>query len=479
MNVGRVVIVGGSISGLAVGLLLARRGVEVEILERDEIPSTGSLESNDPSAWWRKGAPQARHTHACAALARRILLEHAPDVWSALVDAGAVETPIGADLAGGALVPRCDDPELVGLGVRRPVVESVLRQRTLAEPKVTTRRTTVTGLLTIPGDPPRVTGVTTTTGDVAADHVIDASGRASALVKWLTAVGIQPPIESVEPCGLVYFTRWFRVNRYPEVRLTTGLSSGGMGQASLCVACPADHGTLSVTLAVRPDDEELRAIGKGAAFDAAARLHPFVGPWFEPGVLEPLTDVLIWPGLENRYRRFAVDGRPVAVGLAPVGDSVCITNPTFTRGISLALRHGFAVAEAIARNGAADLSLALSIDELGMRLLRPWFDDAVLQDRNRTRRWVGESPEWPASPSSLTLDDVFAAARHDLDVWRAASRRYNMLDEPGAIFENDVIVARIRSVLATPRPAPVGPSRADLLRAAEQVNDAVTHAGVS
>ncbi len=56
----RVVVIGGSVAGLATGLILAGHGAEVVVVERDA-PA-------EPAATWRRGVPQARHSHACLAL---------------------------------------------------------------------------------------------------------------------------------------------------------------------------------------------------------------------------------------------------------------------------------------------------------------------------------------------------------------------------------------------------------------------------
>jgi hypothetical protein len=54
---------------------------------------------------------------------------------------------------------------------------------------------------------------------------------------------------------------------------------------------------------------------------------------------EPITDVLAISGTIDRYRRFVVDGLPVATGVLAVADAWACTNPSLVRGISLGLRH--------------------------------------------------------------------------------------------------------------------------------------------
>jgi hypothetical protein len=57
----------------------------------------------------------------------------------------------------------------------------------------------------------------------------------------------------------------------------------------------------------------------------------------EPRVMDPISPVFAKAGLHNSLRRLVVDGAPVATGLTALGDSVCTTNPTLGRGLSLAL----------------------------------------------------------------------------------------------------------------------------------------------
>ncbi|CAD0345296.1 NAD(P)/FAD-dependent oxidoreductase [Xanthomonas hortorum] len=468
-----VVVLGGSVAGLMTALALARTGTQVELVERDALtaqPSEPAIADNTIEHWWRKGAPQARHTHALAALGRRTLQARAADVWQALIDAGAIEMPFGAQLEGAMALPRCADPELFGLSVRRSLVEDVLKPLVLAEPMIRVQdQTSVSGLLIRATDIPVVEGVTTTQGDLRAALTIDALGRGSSFAKWLRAAGVQPPEDTVEGCGLAYFTRWYRILQRPSVRLDAGFSAGGYAPSSGCIVCPADNGYASITMMVPYADKALHAFTEPAAFTAAARLHAGIAPWLQPGVMEALSGVLRWPLCENRYRTALVEGRPRVLGAIAVGDALCITNPTYTRGMSLAIRYAFAIADLLQRDGLNDAyRFAVNADALAQDLVRPWHDDSVAQDRVRTALWAG-GPAPATPPGAITLQQIAMAARHDEVVWQPLARRSGMLDAPEAIFHQADVLARVRSTLAQMRPSPpAGPSRADLLRVLEQ-----------
>ena len=73
-----VAVVGGGLVGLLTGILLARRGHQVVVVDSDEDPPPGSVE--DDFHWPRPGVPQGWHGHVWQARVARVLREHAPDV---------------------------------------------------------------------------------------------------------------------------------------------------------------------------------------------------------------------------------------------------------------------------------------------------------------------------------------------------------------------------------------------------------------
>ena len=73
----------------------------------------------------------------------------------------------------------------------------------------------VTRLLTARGRPgrrpPHVTGVRTDGDDLAADLVVDATGRRSPIDDWLTQLGARTSATWRAECGIAYFSRHYRV----------------------------------------------------------------------------------------------------------------------------------------------------------------------------------------------------------------------------------------------------------------------------
>ena len=84
----KVIVLGGGVCGLASGLMLARDGHEVTVLERDPAPVPDSPE-HAWEAWERGGVAQFRQAHYLQPRARAVLEAELPDVLDALAAAGA------------------------------------------------------------------------------------------------------------------------------------------------------------------------------------------------------------------------------------------------------------------------------------------------------------------------------------------------------------------------------------------------------
>ena len=183
LSMTRAVIAGGGFAGLAGALFMARRGHSVTLVERDPGPPGGTPD-DDADRWRHPGVSQARQSHAMLGRARRVLVDEAPDVLHALLARGVHEVPIvfGAGTLEGERM----------LLSRRLVAEAELRRIVAREPGITLIvGDAVAGLqVKTAGAVPVVTGVELRSGaSVAADLVVDASGRRSALPDWFARPG--------------------------------------------------------------------------------------------------------------------------------------------------------------------------------------------------------------------------------------------------------------------------------------------------
>jgi len=85
----RIVMLGGGVCGLASGLMLARDGHEVTVIERDAAPVPESVDEAW-QGWSRDGVTQFRMAHFLQPAGRIVLEQELPDVFDGLVSAGAM-----------------------------------------------------------------------------------------------------------------------------------------------------------------------------------------------------------------------------------------------------------------------------------------------------------------------------------------------------------------------------------------------------
>jgi 2-polyprenyl-6-methoxyphenol hydroxylase-like FAD-dependent oxidoreductase len=461
----KIAVLGAGVAGLATALALARDGHEVVVVERDEITLGEPLDAPD---WPRRGIPHFLQAHSLTSRGRLELKTQFPDVFQALLDAGADDIALWRKLPGEV---RPEDEDLAMVGVRRPLIEWALRRSALAEDGISVASgVRAVGLEADPSPTPIVRGVRTTAGAIQADLVVDAMGRRSPVAGWIESLGGTPMAEESSDCGVIYYTRYYRVRDGATLPdgpwLPTPRADLGYGLFS---SFPGDNGTFAGLIAIPPGDQDLKVLRHNAAFDAALPLMPSLYSWTNPETSTPFTDVLPMGSLQNTLRTFA-DGRPPAVGLISMGDALCHTDPVFALGLSFALIEAGELASAIRQHGADVDAIALEFDAAIRPAMTERYNFATAVDGLRLRRWTGESvdfahPDGDAYPL-FTVAAGSAAALVDDDVFRTVVRRNYFLDALSVLDNDRPMQERIERIFAelrsTPRPAP-GPTREELL----------------
>ena len=155
----QIVIIGAGPAGLFLGSALARRGHRVTAVDRDPGPA-------DDATWARRGVMQFHHAHAFRQTVVEALGREVPetlDLWQA-----AGPRPSSSRTTAARSMQ-------LGLRSRRETFERCLRTAALATPGFTLRLGHVERVLERDG---RAAGVVVDGVPVAADLVVDASGRA-------------------------------------------------------------------------------------------------------------------------------------------------------------------------------------------------------------------------------------------------------------------------------------------------------------
>jgi 2-polyprenyl-6-methoxyphenol hydroxylase-like FAD-dependent oxidoreductase len=459
-----IIVLGSGVVGLSTALLLARQGHEVTVFERDGASVPCSPEAAW-EAWERRGVAQFRQPHYLHSAARQILDCHLPDVKEALLRAGCVTHDLSATLPPSISdrARREDDARFVTVTGRRPTIEfavSSAAERVL--PVV--RGVSIGQLLTGPSAAkgiPHVTGVRTMDGEeFSADLVVDAMGRRSKLPDWLEAIGARRPIEEAEESGFIYYTRYFRSTTGGVPAWRAGLLTHFHSFSLLTL--PGDSQTWSATVFFFSGDPALKALRDSKRWTSLFAACPLHAQWLNG---EPITDVLAMGGIADRYRRFVVDGAPVATGIVSVGDSWACTNPVGGRGITIGLLHALGTVEVIGQHLGDPLALALAQDAMTETRVTPWYRSTVEFDRQRTAQMNatidGRSAPPPTDPGSALL----VAMMYNAELFRAYLEISSLLALPREVMARPGVIDRITEVASAHEAVtPPGPSRNELLR---------------
>ena len=450
----RVIVVGGSIAGLAAGLGLSRAGHDVTIIERDAQPLPESPEAAAIS-WRRGGVPQVRQSHGFVCRLRTDLLANAPDVWFDLLDAGALELRLleHAPQVVREATPEQADDELAFLLCRRTTFEWVLRCAVEKECSLMLGERVESLLVDDNARGGRVRGVATSTAEMRADLVVDASGRFGRLLSRQTEDSRPALPTADESCGIVYASRFYRLRRGADWGPLNRLwAAGGTYGGYACVLFPHDADTFSVNFGRLPSDSLLAAAHTTEGFTRAVARVPFVAEWVDADRAEPNGPPIPMAGIRNMLTPQAG-----ITGLISIGDSVCTTDPAFGRGAAIAVSSAFALVRAV-QESAGDLRAAHQIfDEWFAEQVAPWHADSVAQDRGRTAMWEGavggssgQTTEAGGGSRTVTPALIAAAGMSGAEpaVWRAFVRYAGMLALPSSLFTDDVL-GRVNGLVAS------------------------------
>ncbi len=409
------VVIGASIAGLCAGQVLSDFYQRVTIVERDELPA-------DPRC--RATVPQDRHVHLLMARGAAELDTLFPGLLDAMVDAGVPVLENRPDCihfgaAGHVLGTRhrLRDP-FTAYVPSRPHLEWQLRQRVQKLPNVEFIQATVTEPIY---DPLRraVTGVRTgTIDDMAADLVVDSTGRGTRLPTWLRQWGFPEPTEDTVDVGIGYVTHRVRIpaglvddkvvvagaSREQPVGLGMlyyedglwGLTTFGTGRAE-----PPSDFTQMVALAEQVLPAHLAAaVRSGEPVGSVARHHYPTSRW-------------------RRYDKLA----DFPKGIVPLGDSVVSFNPTFGQGMTMTAIQA-ANLRRVLESGTTDLAGSLA-RRTAQATFPVWtmnaIGDMVLHNA------AGPQPWWYRPVGSL-FDQFLGAAETDPVLAEWFLRRFSLLD---------------------------------------------------
>lgn len=439
------VVVGGSMAGLLAARVLANHFERVTVVERDALSD---------SAQTRKGVPQGRMLHALMPRGLQIVERLFPGYGDELEAAGAVPVCIPTDaliLAPAGWLPR----QVAGwpmLSASRPLFEWSVRRRLRELPGVTILdRHDVAALLTS-SDGRQVTGVTLRqideagTHQLAADLVVDASGRGSRAPAWLSEGGYGTPAKTHVDPNIAYACRIYRIPEgFSADWKLVMLTSKPPSMPRTGFLFPIEDGQWMVSLmgaaGQHPPTDET-----GFAAFARSLRHPIIAEVLAGA--EPVTPIRGYHGTTNRQWHFERMPR-WPERFVVLGDAVCAFNPIYGQGMSTAAVAAetldACLREQRQRRPAEDLDgLARRFQRrLARRNADPWMLS------------TGEDLRYPTTTGMRVtaatrllhryLDQVGATATRDLATAHTFAKVIVMLARPTSLFAPRVLAAVART----------------------------------
>ena len=439
----RAVVLGASMGGLLAARVLADAYERVTVVERDQLPPPGGQ---------RRGVPQGRHAHGLLMRGHQALEELFPGLTGELVARGAMHGDMQVTVRwyNDGLCLRQAPSDLPGLLVSRPLLEGHVRRRLLDLPNVeVVERCDVAGLAAT-DDRRRVTGarvIRRADGSaeevLAADLVVDATGRGSRGPAWLEALGYQPPDEEQVRIGVTYMTRLYR--RRPDhldgdLGALVAVTEDRRGAFMLALEDDRWIVTLIGYLGERPPADPDGFVAYAARLPVPA-VHQVIAD------AEPLAEPVparFPSSLRRRYER--LDRFPE--GYLAVGDAICSFNPVFGQGMTVAALEALALRRCL---GEGTGHLARRFFRRAATLLDVPWDIAVGADLRfpevQGRRGA------KVRLVNAYLARLHPAAHHDPVVGRAFLRVVNLLDRPERLLAPAVALRVLAGGRRRPGPA--------------------------
>jgi 2-polyprenyl-6-methoxyphenol hydroxylase-like FAD-dependent oxidoreductase len=432
----RAVVVGAGIGGLSAAGVLARYFEQVDILERDNLPT---------SVAWRSGTPQDRHPHVLLAGGLQALGEIFPGIEQDLARAGAVPVKVAQDIrnerADVGPLPQRDFGRSI-LCASRPLIEHVLRRRVqtlnnvVLQPEcrvaefLPATRTAAPLAVRFDAAPNR-------SGILQADLVVEASGRGALTLALLDALGWDRPEATEIGIDISYATvvvpipnaappEWKVVLTLPD---PPALARNGVllpVEGNRWIVMITDYGATPRLESWPAFLEQLRGLHTPTLYHALRHAEP------PEGIRHYGFPASLWRHFERLPR--------LPRGVLPIADSLCRFNPIYGQGMSSAAKQARLLLDVLERSAlqADPITAAQTgfMAEVASILQSPWSMSANADFAFPDTR--GEKPEKFEEGRQFEAA-LFRAAVADPVVHRAVMDVAQLLQPDDLLRDPDIL----------------------------------------
>ncbi len=439
----QAVVVGAGMGGLTAARALADSFERVLVLERDTLPA-------QPSA--RVGTPQDKHVHALLGGGQRALGELFPGFEKNLAQSGAVPVRVGLDIR--TERPGYDPFPQRDLGwdayaMSRAQVEWSVRERVRATANIEIRERSRVDDFVTRSDGAAVTGVrctmdSGTRDSLAADLVLDASGRGTLTLKLLESLGCPLPEETTIGVDLAYATAIFAIPDDAPADWKGVFCFPAPPSSRGALLLPLEGRRWILTVGGRHGDNPPGDEGGFMAFARSLRT-PTIGNAI--GHAKRLGEIARFRFPESTYRHYErLETFPR--GLLPIGDAICRFNPVYGQGMSVASQEARVLAQLLAtRASGADPVDGLAAPffaEATALIETPWAAAAIPDFVHPATR--GERPANLEQMLRFRLALGKLAAR-DPAVHKLVAEVQHLL-KPRSVYRDPELVQRVLAMMA-------------------------------